>query len=131
MTVDDLITQALREVGVIRHSQTPTAAQQSRSLTKLNQFMADLFADGVDIGYFSVSSATEDLPVDDEDEYAIRMNFALAVGNEFAAPISEWLFREAKRTKARLERNVVDPGEADMCHVPGGSGSRYDINQDN
>lgn len=55
----DLITDALKDIGVIGQTATPSAEQGSHGVTKLNDVMFSLLEDGVDLGWVAVTSTTD------------------------------------------------------------------------
>ena len=57
----DLITDALRSIGVIRATQAPSAEQGAMALRNLNKLMASLEEDGIDLGYAPTTTITDDI----------------------------------------------------------------------
>lgn len=59
MNVLELATDALRDLGVISEIDTPSAEQGQIFVRKLNELMATLAEDGIDLGYAPVSTTTD------------------------------------------------------------------------
>ncbi|MCP5011384.1 MAG: hypothetical protein GY942_15495 [Aestuariibacter sp.] len=127
-TVNDLLAQSLREVGVIRQDQTPTASQLAKGIIKLNQMLDDWFRDGIDLGWYPVTAGVDTLRLDDRDELGVMYNFAVVLAGEYGAPIQEITATEATRTKRRLIKSTVSIVESDLSQLPGVSTGRYNIN---
>lgn len=77
MTYGDVITRALRLLGVIMETETPSAEQGADGLSQLNAMMAYWEMDGIHIGYFSGDSTTETLTLD--PRYRVPVEYSLAV----------------------------------------------------
>lgn len=65
MNVLEVVTDALRDIGVIGETDTPSTEQGAAAVRKLNELMASLAEDGIDLGYAPVANtaATMDLPL--------------------------------------------------------------------
>jgi hypothetical protein len=65
MNVLEIVTDALRDINVIGETQTASAEQGSTAVRKLNEIMASLAEDGIDLGFAPVANtaATIDLPL--------------------------------------------------------------------
>lgn len=59
MLILEVVTDALRNIGVLGVTQTPDAEQGADGVRKLNELMASLAEDGIDLGY-APSSSTAD-----------------------------------------------------------------------
>ena len=59
MTLIDLITDAYRMAGIIAESDTPSAEQGAMAVTRLNDLIAELESDGIDLGWNPKSSTTD------------------------------------------------------------------------
>jgi P22 tail accessory factor len=57
----DLITDALRSIGVIDATQSPSAEQGAAALRTLNKLMASLAEDGIDLGYAPTTTIADDI----------------------------------------------------------------------
>lgn len=61
MTAIDLITSALRSIGILGETETPSAEQGAAALKNLNQLMASLAEDGIDFGYAPTETTTDEI----------------------------------------------------------------------
>jgi hypothetical protein len=59
MLILEVVTDALRNIGVLGVTDTPDAEQGADGVRKLNELMASLAEDGIDLGY-APSSSTAD-----------------------------------------------------------------------
>lgn len=57
----DLITGALRSIGILSEVATPSAEQGASALKNLNQLMASLAEDGIDFGYAPTTDPASDI----------------------------------------------------------------------
>jgi len=60
MQLLDLITQSLRSIGVVDVTESPSAEAGANALINLNNLMATLAEDGIDLGYTATSTITDD-----------------------------------------------------------------------
>lgn len=123
----DLITDSLRELGVIDAISNPNAEDAALGLRKLNAVMSTLEADGVDLGYFRQSDVNDELPLEDSDADAILPILAMALSINFpAAQIPPTLPSWAESCSRRLTRDAVRQNmeEASLSNLPRGEGQR-------
>lgn len=127
-----IITDALRGLGVIDETETPSAEQGSFCLRQLNQMLAGWsVSDGVDIGYSPQSSTAETCPIPEWAETGVYGQLALRVSSHFGVqqpPLG--IVAAADNGYTAILRTVLnmklDP--ADMSHLPLGTGRiTYDI----
>ncbi len=59
MLVLELATDALRDIGVISEVETPSPEQGQSFVRKLNELMASLAEDGIDLGFAPVSTTAD------------------------------------------------------------------------
>lgn len=121
MTNLELITDALRELGVIDAFRDPSAEDAALGLRKLNQLMADLEADTVYLGYFAQTSVNDDLPLADGDAAAIVPVLAMSLSINFpSAVIPAALPFVADKNRSRLLREAVKSSaeESRLTNMP-------------
>jgi hypothetical protein len=130
MTNLELITQALRKIGVIDAFRPASAEDAALGLQELNNLMADLEADTVDLGYFTQTSVNDDLPLDDRDSSAILPLLAVSLSGAFpSSTISPALAFQADKNRSRLLRDAVlaSAQEQSLKNMPLGVTGYYDI----
>jgi hypothetical protein len=122
----DLITNAYRLRNVIDTTQAPDAEQGTTAVTLLNQMMAELLADSVDLQYVPITYAQvgDDLTIPVYAEGGITA--ALAMRLRAAAPISLELEAQASGGMSTILRKAIANSlqPPSMQHVPQGEGTR-------
>src|SRR5689334_18271872 len=59
MLILEVVTDALRNIGVLGVTDTPDAEQGADGVRKLNELMSSLAEDGIDLGYAQSSSTAD------------------------------------------------------------------------
>lgn len=59
MLILEVVTDALRNIGVLGVTDTPDAEQGADGVRKLNELMASMAEDGIDLGYAQSSSTAD------------------------------------------------------------------------
>lgn len=120
-----LIADALRSIGVIDETETPSAEQGSHCLRQLNQMLAQWKdGDGIDLGYFAQSSTAATCPMPEWAEAGVTGKLALRIAPHYAAQVpigTAAAAMEGYETILRVVLNSKLEG-ADMSHLPAGSG---------
>ena len=107
MTANELVTQSLRSIGILQETESPSAEQSSTALTTLNDMMADLQADGVDVGYAPQSDPNVDIGLNIEDRLAIKSLLAVILCPDYERQPSPILVALAVAGRERLLRNAI------------------------
>jgi hypothetical protein len=124
ITNADLIADSLRELCVISEIQTPSAEQFSHGLRKLNQVMAKALEDGVEIGFFPQTNASDLCPIPEYAELGITLLLAIALASNYGATVSPELGATAASafdTILRTSMNARLP-VGTMLNRPSGEG---------
>lgn len=89
MTVLDLVTDVLRQIGVISEADSPSAEEGQDAVTKLNNLMASLAEDGIDLGYNPKSTTADTIAIPDGHIGSIKamLGMALADGYGVQPPV--------------------------------------------
>lgn len=132
-TNSDIIEAALRDLGVIAETQTPSAEQGVTCLAELNNMMEVWTENGINIGYFEQSSTSDTCPIPKWAEGGVKSKLGEYLAPKYGATVSA---EHAAKTEALygmiLRKSLVESIEgADMSHMPVGSARRggYDITQ--
>lgn len=72
MTVEEFVTDVLRNCGIINEIETPSAEQGQDAVTKLNDLMASLEEDGICFGFNPKSSTADDIVLPDGHRAALK-----------------------------------------------------------
>jgi hypothetical protein len=125
MTNRELITSALRMLSVIDADETASSEDAALGLDQLNDLMADLAGEGIDLGFPPQDSIADDFPLGDSDAAAIKPLLAIQLFTFYpSAKLPPTLPVRADGCKQRLLREAVlaNMEEADMSNLPGGEG---------
>ena len=79
MNVIDLVTDALRRATIIGQTASPSAEQGADAVTKLNDVMASLAGDGIDLGYNPKATTAETMVLPLEHVLTIKSLLVMAV----------------------------------------------------
>ena len=111
MTYRDIITQALRSLGVIHTGETPSAQEAIDGLDALNQMLVSWVFEGIDLLHIVEADLNADFPYPADHEGPIRWNLAVRLAAEFGIPLSAEVGGLAGQGFAQLQRyyhNVKD-----------------------
>jgi hypothetical protein len=98
----DLITGSLRDIGVIGESETPTAEQGQTGVTKLNELMASLAEDGIDLGWAPVSLTTDTVVLPAGHISALKAMLSVSQASVYGADPSPMVAGRANNGYIRL-----------------------------
>lgn len=124
-TANDVISLALKDIGVLAADETAEAADAADALDTLNQMLVMWEAQGISLGFAEVELATA-LNVPKFAILAIRHNLAVLLAPSYstqAAPAVQMLANDGRET---LRSFSMEPQEATFDHLPG-IYRRYDI----
>lgn len=128
LTNVQIIGDALRLIGIIAETETPSAEQGEVGLRKLNQMMEAWEEEGVRLGYFAQSSTTDTCPIPAWAEKAVTGMLAVDLVTAFpGAEIGPAQAKSIDDGYQAMLRKFTQPEHADMRGL---SGSRYDITTD-
>lgn len=128
----ELVTDALRSLGVLDETETPSAEQGSHCLRQMNQMLAEWAVDGIDLGYFAQSSTADTSPIPDWAEGGVSGKLAMRVARDYGAQVSAELAARTDEAYSLILRTLTNQRlqGLDMSHLPqgsGGFGSGYNI----
>lgn len=118
VTALDMITDSLRLANVIDELETPSAEQGSSGLRSLNQLMAQWDGDGIKLGWFTVPTQATVLPIDQQDERAVKYNFANELAGEYGIDPMPGVVRIALNTHAQLGKRYALDVQCSLEHMP-------------
>jgi hypothetical protein len=84
----DLVTDALRELGVLTEIQTASAEQGEHALRKLNQMMAEWHDSGIDLGYFDQTVLSDACPIPQYAENGVMTHLAARLAANYGQTVS-------------------------------------------
>jgi len=127
MTVQELITRALRLAGVLEAEETPTAAEQVDSLATFNDMLHAWALDGIYLDHTDLGW-TDTLPYASEHLRAIRYALAVELCNDFNVDPKPAVVALAASAKADLVEDffTVESVEVEVALQPD-AGDGYNV----
>jgi hypothetical protein len=123
----EFVTDALRGIGVLSEIETPSAEQGSDAVRKLNELMASLAEDGIDLGFAPIAdtSAAVDIPLG--HVATIKMLLAVRCADLYGADVPEVVAGIASNGYNRLLARAVNEQvrSAQSNTLPVGQTNRY------
>jgi hypothetical protein len=107
MTVLDFVTDAYFIAGIISEVESPSAQQGSRAVTRLNDIMASLAEDGIDLGYNPKSSVSDTLDLPLGHVEGLKALLAVKLCSANGVPIPGSALEDAERCYNRLLGQAV------------------------
>ena len=108
-TAQTVITQALKELGVVAAGETASSEDTADALTRLNWMISNLEVKGVDVGIPTLALADEiDLP--DGHERTIMAMLAVDLAPSYEAEPKALTLRVAEEGLQVLKASFADPG---------------------
>ena len=129
MTVVDFITDVLRMATVIGQTKTPSAEQGQDAVTKLNDLMADLEADGIVFGYNPKATSAEDIALPDGEKSGVKAMLGVRICDGYGLPVPPVMAALADAWyKRALTAAVYESMRRKVNDAPKGENNRYVFN---
>jgi hypothetical protein len=107
MLVLDIVTDSLRQIGIIGESETPSADQGQDAVTRLNDLMASLAEDDIDLGW-NPKDTTGDAAVLPLGEVpVIKALLAINLAGEYGVEVPQPTLKIAHDGYQRLLRKAI------------------------
>jgi len=116
----DLITSALRKLNVIDETEAPSAEQGVQGLAAVNDMMADMYADGIRLGWFPQTDLSATAPIADENIRGVKYLLTVELGGEYDLQVPQYVLTTAANAYARLAKGSQQYFEASMDGLPMG-----------
>jgi hypothetical protein len=130
-SASQVIADALVAINVIRDGQTPSAEMQAQAIRRLNQLMAVWEAEGRNLGYIPVGTATAILTVPDAAIMGIYSSLAILLAPSFGASVSQELVVINDRGMAIIDKITAKDVRAQLdLHQSADRCAAYNINTD-
>lgn len=125
MTNSDFITSALRLIGVLNEVETASPEQGTQGLEALNDLMAHLEQDGLNLNYYEQSDLTADTPLPRFSRPAIKYRLAISLAPEYGRAVTPEMVATADEYYSSLIRQSVSSNlrEMDLTELPGSYGT--------
>ena len=124
----DIITGALRLLGVLEASGTASAEDAALGLGVLNEFLEEWSARGIDVGHWPQTDVDADFPGDATVTHTVKAYLAVSLAPYFEREVRPFVALQAGSGYERLLREAVTGQmvEASMTHLPAAQ-STWDI----
>lgn len=124
MTALDIIKDALRSIGVIGETETPSAEQGAFGVTKFNDLMSELEESGIDLGYAPVSTTADTVVINRGHVAGIKAQLAVAMAANYGAEIPPSVAGASDESRRRLGNQAIilmmRPADTGLPYAEGG-----------
>lgn len=129
-TNQQIIDRALRRGGVIEDGDSANASESADALVILNSMMLEWKQSDKDFNWFTQDTLGAVCPIPDWAEKGIVANLTAACATDFRYPVTQDIAIEASKGSNVIARTLINLSldNADMSHLPGGSGRRWRYN---
>lgn len=116
----DLITDAAIIINMIATTETLPGDEQTVLLNALNDMMADLFEDGINLGWYPQTSVSATAPLAVTDVRCVKLLFGreIAMRKGLTATLPADLKEEMEKAEEKLSKRTTEYFEADMSGLP-------------
>ena len=122
-TVNDILTGAGRLCNMIDESQAALSAGDGiEALWVLNNMLANFAADGLDLGWYTVTSASASAPLQEADIEAVELCLAHRLAARKGIRLSEELMGLVDSEYTKLVKRTRIIPEADLSEMPAAQG---------
>lgn len=121
-TALSVVTSALERSGVIPTGQTPPDAKSVKGLELLNDWIAELKSDGLDLQLATLASA-DTVYLDASDISCLKSNLTCLVAEHWKLPISPAVYQRAERQLDNLREKYLQADLEEM-ELPDGLASQ-------
>jgi hypothetical protein len=101
MTAIEIIKHALGKANVIIEGQTPSDDESTIALEILNDWIASLITEGLDLEIAALE-LTDEVFLDDSELFAVKLNLTVLLGEHFKLPIPQAAQMRAEKLIGRL-----------------------------
>ena len=123
-TAESLIKAALQEI-LVQASEQPIEAEEFQTAVQyLNEMMAMLASDGINLGYSDVTNASDVITIPNGALAPVRNLLAVELATQYDVPLNQLLIAKSERGLRILEKIAVQPSPTSYpSTLPIGSGN--------
>lgn len=107
MVVLDIVTDSLRQIGIIGETQTPSAEQGQDAVTRLNDLMLSMEEDDIVLGWNPKSTTADTVSLPLGQVAAIKALLAVQLAGEYGSEIPPTTITNARDGYQRLLRQGI------------------------
>ena len=126
VTNNTIIGDALKLLGVLGETETPSAEQGSVCLRRLNQMMEQWTENDIELGWFEQSLTTDSAPIPKWAEKGVTSKLAQDLQPLYpSSSLEQWVFDDMKNGYGTIARRAMldNLKGANLDHMPVGEGS--------
>lgn len=127
MTAIDLITRALRLIGVIDANEAPDAADARDALDVMNGLFAEWRGSGIPLPDYSVEDVQDELTIQLSDKEAVAHQLAMRISPEYGRGLSPEARESRDESWRRLQLRYFQPGASSSDDLPCSTGQYGDF----
>jgi len=129
MLVLDLATDALRQIGIISESETPSAEQGQAAVTRLNDLFAEWAEKGVDLGWNPKDTTGDSVALPLGHAKGVKAQLAELLAGDYGVDAPATVLRDAQDSKNMMQRQALQASFArpNLRAMPLGNGGVFDI----
>jgi hypothetical protein len=129
MLVLELVTGSLRRAGIIGESEDPSAEEGADAVTRLNDMIAGMAEDGIDLGWNPKATTADTVVLPLGHVGTIKAMLAVLLADEYGTEVSQVTAMESRDGYARLMRQALQASMTRRSDVPRGQmfGGNYRI----
>ena len=131
-TNQEIINNALQELGVIESGETANATDSATVLNTLNNMMDAWREADKDLGFFPQDDLTAEAPLERWTLEGVTSNLAIEIAPNFRSPVTTDLVQKADRGERVILNRLIntDLEGADMTTMPLGRRWYYNVSTD-
>jgi hypothetical protein len=114
----ELVTYAFLKCNVIDENSSPSPEQGITGLNVLNDMMADMQANGINVGWYPQTNIANTSPLQNQDVGPIKHILAGALASHYGITLGELLLSEIAAAGTRLAKRALQYSEADLSELP-------------
>ena len=124
----EIVTDALRNIGVISEIDSASAEQGSDGVRKLNELMASLAEDGIDLGWAPIDDTGDTVVFPAGEVRSIKALLAVNMAPIYGADVPAAVASIAGSGYSRMLRNalILSQNAVSLCTVSKGTGTDYE-----
>lgn len=107
MVVLDIVTDSLRQIGIIGETQTPSAEQGQDAVTRLNDLMLSMEEDDIVLGWNPKATTADTVSLPLGQVAAIKALLAVQLAGEYGSEIPATTITNARDGYQRLLRQGI------------------------
>jgi hypothetical protein len=114
----ELVSYAYLKANVIDEGSSPSSEQGVVGLNVLNDMMANMSADGIQLGWYPQTVMAAVSPLQAQDVGPIKYLLCAALAAHYGITLSDLLLSEIGQANIRLVKRALKYSEADLSELP-------------